>query len=70
MKLKCALCTGELDTNVKGNFREITGGWGEKRAAGGANAIRMVRWGDEWAHGDCINLETKAGISAHQQRMM
>lgn len=63
--VRCALCGKPINTKALNVFQKKTG-WAQNRGAtGGANAIRLAVPHDEWAHPECVDMESHK-INARQ----
>jgi len=54
----CEFCSKDLDTRESG-VHQFTTGWVKQREGGGGHGISLAKREDRWAHGYCIDNETK-----------
>lgn len=68
----CVLCHQpivETDINGPHVYRQVTG-YVAKRAAGGANSIRLKADTGRFAHKTCVDREARQGINAAQGELL
>lgn len=63
-KTKCELCGDELDIRGDG-VHQFTSGWVKNRSGGGGHGISLPVRENRWAHGYCVDQETK-GLTKQQ----
>ena len=63
---KCGLCGEEIDIREDG-VHQFTSGWVKIREGGGGHGVSLPKRENRWAHGYCVDAETKGLL--HQKAL-
>ena len=64
---RCAQCGVTITTSMTA-FQRVTG-FAKKRSGGGANAIALAEWSDEWLCKPCVDTSMRTGVRWEQQSL-
>ena len=59
---QCELCGKEVDIREDG-VHQWTAGWVKQRVGGGGHGISLPERANKWAHGYCVDMETRGLLS-------
>ena len=65
---KCDLCGEPIDPTSTMTY-QLCMGWVKKRSGGGANDVRLKKWGQRFAHDTCVDREAR-GVSSRQENLL